>query len=84
MPERDLVTESDDEDDFWDLEKELEIASGRARMSAGAPSRSPGTDLVVEVVLASEGLPPELRAVLREMGTQDQRLPAELRIRRRP
>jgi hypothetical protein len=84
MPERDLVTESDDEDDFWDLEKELEVTSGTARLSAGRPSRSAGTDIVVEVVLGSEGLPAELRAVLREMRTREQRLPAELRIRRRP
>jgi hypothetical protein len=83
MPERDLVTEGDDEDHFWDLEKELEIASGPARMTAGGPLRSASTDLVVEVVLGSEGLAPQLRAVLRELGAQEQRLPAELRIRRR-
>jgi predicted component of type VI protein secretion system len=83
MPERDLVTESDDEDHFWDLEKELEIVSRVAPTTAGGPSRSAGTDFVVEVVLGSDGVPPALRAVLLELGAQELRLPAELRIRRR-
>ena len=82
MPERDLVTESDDEDHFWDLEKELEIVSGQATTTAGSPSRSVGTGLAVEVVLGGEDLPPALRAALRELGGQALRLPAELRIRR--
>jgi hypothetical protein len=82
MPERDLVTESDDEDHFWDLEKELEIVSGQATTTAGSPSRSAGTGLAVEVVLGGEDLPLALRAALRELGAQALRLPAELRIRR--
>jgi predicted component of type VI protein secretion system len=82
MPERDLVTESDDEDHFWDLEKELEIVSGPVTTTARSPSRSAGTDFAVEVVLGGEDLPPALRAALRELGAQALRLPAELRIRR--
>ena len=82
MPERDLVTESDDQD-LWDLEKELEIVSGQATTTAGSPSRSAGTGLAVEVVLGDEDLPPALRAALRKLGAQALHLPAELRIRRR-
>jgi len=62
---------------------ELEIAAVVLTTSVEAPSQSPSTDWIVEVVLSREGLPPALRAVLRELGEQELRLPAELRIRRR-
>jgi predicted component of type VI protein secretion system len=83
MPERDLVTESDDDGHAADVEKELEIVAARATGRPLDLSQISGTDWVVEVVLATEGLPPELRAVLRERDAQELRLPAELRIRRR-
>ena len=83
MPERDLVTEGDEEDHAADAEKELEILAARATGRPLDPARSSGTDWIVEVVLATEGLPPALRAALRELGAQELRLPAELRIRRR-
>jgi pSer/pThr/pTyr-binding forkhead associated (FHA) protein len=83
MPERELVTESDDEDHDADVEKELESLAALATTPAGGPSGSAGTDFVVEVVLGSEGLPPVLHAALRELGVQELRLPAALRIRRR-
>ena len=83
MPERDLVTESDDDDPVVDAEKELEIVvGGSAGLAAAAPLAST-TDWVVEVVLSGEELPPALRAVLRELDTEGLRLPAELRIRQR-
>jgi hypothetical protein len=84
MPERDLVTESDEEDHAADLEKELEIVAATVAVPgrAGA-TQSSDTDWVVEVVLTTAGLPPELRAVLHELRAQALRLPAELRIRRR-
>jgi len=83
MRERDLVTESDEEDHSGELEKELEIVAVVATAAAGAASSGAGADVVVEVVLGGEGLPPALRAVLRELAGQELRLPAELRIRRR-
>jgi hypothetical protein len=83
MPERDLVTESDEEDHAAELEKELEILAAAVVVPAGGATRSSDTDWVVELVLGSEGLPPALRALLRELGTSELRLPAALRIRRR-
>ena len=83
MPERDLVTEGDEEDHAADLEKELEIVAAAVAVPAGGATRSSDTDWVVEVVLATAELPPELRAVLHELRAEALRLPAELRIRRR-
>jgi pSer/pThr/pTyr-binding forkhead associated (FHA) protein len=83
MPERDLVTESDDEDHGEELEKEPLVVAVVAAAQAGVVSSSAGTDLVIEVVLGSEGLPPALRTLQRELSTQELRLPVELRIRRR-
>jgi len=86
MPERDLVLETDDEDAPVDWEKELERAAELATDSA-APVRAEllEGEWVVEVAIATERLPAALRAALRELGEDELRLPAELRLsRRRP
>jgi pSer/pThr/pTyr-binding forkhead associated (FHA) protein len=83
MPERDLVTESDEEDHPADVEKELEIVAALVGSAASGLAQGAGGNMVVELVLGGESLPAALRSLLRELGTQELRLPVELRIRRR-
>ena len=84
IPERDLVVESDEEERPEELEKELEIvAELGTQPPREASSGAAASGWVVEVVLATEGLPKALRDALRELSAQELRLPAELRLRRR-
>ncbi len=84
IPERDLVTASDDEDELpLDLEKVLEVADEIVAAAPPAAVRPGAVEWVVEVALALETLPPALRQALREIGEDELRLPAELRLRRR-
>ena len=81
MPERDLVTEAEEEGGPADLEKPLELAA----IPAAALHVLPGDETAwhFEITLASERLPAALRRALRELGEDELRLPAELRLVRR-
>jgi pSer/pThr/pTyr-binding forkhead associated (FHA) protein len=81
MPENDLVTAAEEEEGW---EKELESA---AVVLPSAPAKGEAAvlrDYVVEVAIALDQLPPELRAAVGELSQQGElRLPAQLRLRRR-
>jgi pSer/pThr/pTyr-binding forkhead associated (FHA) protein len=84
MVEQDLVTASDDDDaGVLDGEKELEIvAELTSAPVSGVPMGLEGAWLV-EVAVATEQLPQELRDALAELDGDVLRLPAELVFRRR-
>jgi pSer/pThr/pTyr-binding forkhead associated (FHA) protein len=80
MSERDLVLEAEDESLLVDAEKELELAESLA------PARGAGEVAAswrFEIAIASERLPAALRRALAELGEDELRLPAELRLVRR-
>lgn len=83
MPERDLVTASDEDDLPLDVDKRLEIATEVVTAAPAKGLLSERTEWVVEVVLATDALPPALRDVLRELDAEELCLPAQLRLRRR-
>jgi pSer/pThr/pTyr-binding forkhead associated (FHA) protein len=80
MPERDLVLESEDESLLVDAEKELELAESLAPARSGADAASTWR---FEIAIATERLPAALRRALAELGEDELRLPAELRLVRR-
>jgi len=84
-PERDLVLEADDEDAPADWEKQLErTAEVATPVPLAVPLRAAiDSEWVVEVAIATERLPAALRAVLRELDSDELRMAAELRLTRR-
>jgi pSer/pThr/pTyr-binding forkhead associated (FHA) protein len=80
MPECDLVLEAEDESVPVDAEKELELAASLAPANAGADVAASWR---FEIAIATERLPAALRRALAELGEDELRLPAELRLVRR-
>jgi pSer/pThr/pTyr-binding forkhead associated (FHA) protein len=80
MSERDLLLEAEDESLLVDAEKELERSASRAAASAGADVAASWR---FEIAIATERLPAALRRALAELGEDELRLPAELRLVRR-
>ena len=77
--------EADDEDAAADWEKELERSAEVATpVSLAVPLRAAiDSEWMVEVAIATERLPAALRAVLRELDSDELRMAAELRFTRR-
>jgi pSer/pThr/pTyr-binding forkhead associated (FHA) protein len=80
MLEQDVLLAAEEDALPLDGEKELESIAEASMVVSGTPLPP---DWVVEVVIAPDQLPPELRAALRELGEDVLRLPGEVRVRRR-
>jgi pSer/pThr/pTyr-binding forkhead associated (FHA) protein len=80
MLEQDVLLAAEEEALPLDGEKELEIVAEASMVASGEALPS---DWVVEVVIAPDQLPPQIREALRELGQDALRLPGELRLRRR-
>jgi pSer/pThr/pTyr-binding forkhead associated (FHA) protein len=80
MLEQDVLLAAEEEPLPLDGEKELEIVAEASMVVSGVPLPP---DFVVEVVIAPDQLPPQIRAALRELGEDVLRVPGELRVRKR-
>jgi pSer/pThr/pTyr-binding forkhead associated (FHA) protein len=80
MCERDLLRDAEDEGLLVDAEKELELSASLAAANAGADEAASWR---FEIAIAAERLPAALRRALAELGEDELRLPAELRLVRR-
>jgi pSer/pThr/pTyr-binding forkhead associated (FHA) protein len=80
MCERDLLLDADDDSVLVDAEKELELSASLAAANAGADGAASWR---FEIAIAAERLPAALRRALAELGEDELRLPAELRLVRR-
>jgi hypothetical protein len=83
MVEEDLVMTAGEELEPLDAEKELEIVAEAAAEAVLAAGPGAAGEWVVEVVIGADRLPRALAAALAELGRDELRLPAELRLRRR-
>ena len=84
MMEEDVLLASDEDLAPLDAEKELESVAEAATPAPRAAAHPLAADWMVEVVVAAEELPAPLRDALAELGHGELKLPAKLRVRRRP
>jgi pSer/pThr/pTyr-binding forkhead associated (FHA) protein len=83
MMEQDVLTATEEDGAPLDVEKELEIVAEAGTAPPLAAAQLLADDWIVEVVVSAEQLPKPLRTVLAQLGGDELRLPAELKLRRR-
>ena len=82
MLEQDVLMAAEEDGAPLDGEKELEIVA-EAGTAPPLAAQLLADDWIVEVVVSAEQLPKPLRTVLAKLGSDELRLPAELKLRRR-